>query len=221
MEEISKIINYNFKDENLLNLALTHSSYAHKFNTENNERLEFLGDSILGFVVAEYLMKEFNLKEGDLSKIRAKLVSTLNLSKIVTNKGLQTYIKTSPEELKNVEAVKADLFEALLGAIYLDSNLNECKKFIFEMLNINKKHIDNLRLDIQDYKTKLQEYVQAKRGTVLYKTIGEEGKPNNIVFEVELFVNNKSICKAKEKSKQKAENLCAKIACENLTNLFD
>ena len=220
MENIEKIINYEFKDKSLLNLAITHSSFAYKFGQENNERLEFLGDSVLGLIVAEFLIKEYSLKEGELSKIRARIVSCENLSKIVEKNGLEKFIKTSPETLVNSEAVKGDFFEALLGAIYLDSNLEICKKFVYEILNINKTNIDRLMKQTNDYKTKLQEIIQAKKGKIEYITINEEGLPNNLIFEVELFINKKSICTRKEKSKQKAENLCAKFAVENLDKII-
>ena len=93
MENFEKIIGYSFKDKSLLELSLTHSSFAHKNNVENNERLEFLGDSILGYLIAEFLFDNYNLKEGELSKIRAKIVSCENLSKIVTKNNLFEYIK--------------------------------------------------------------------------------------------------------------------------------
>lgn len=220
MENIEKIINYEFQDKNLLTIALTHSSYAYKYGIQNNERLEFLGDSVLGLIIAEYLIKEYSLKEGELSKIRARIVSCENLSKIIVKNNLDKFIKTSPETLISSEAVKGDFFEALLGAIYLDSNLETCKKFVFKILNINKEYIDNIMNKTKDYKTKLQEMVQAKKGKVFYKTIGEEGLPNNIIFEVELFINDKPICRGKEKSKQKAENLCAKFAVENIDKII-
>lgn len=220
MENIEKIINYSFKNKELLEIALTHSSYAYRYSEKNNERLEFLGDSVLGLIIAEFLIKEYSLKEGELSKIRAKIVSCENLSKIITKNGLDAYIKTNPSNMIKSEAIKGDFFEALLGAIYLDSDLSTCKEFVFEILNINKKNIDKLMLETEDYKTKLQELVQAKKGKISYITINEEGLPNDMIFEVELFVNDKSITKAKGKSKQKAENLCAKFACQNINKII-
>ena len=111
MENIEKIINYQFKDKELLNNALTHSSYAHKYSLKNNERLEFLGDSVLGLIIAEFLLKEYSLKEGELSKIRARIISSENLSKVITMLKLDEYIKTSPENLVKSEYIKGDFFE--------------------------------------------------------------------------------------------------------------
>jgi ribonuclease-3 len=216
MSSITEIIKYNFKDEELLTVALTHSSYAHKFNLKNNERLEFLGDSVLGLIITEFLVKEYSLKEGELSKVRAKIVSCENLSKVVKNNGLDRFVKTSPQDLVQKETVQGDFFEALLGAMYLDSDLNTCKNFIYNILNITKEHVDKIMNKTNDYKTKLQELVQAKKGSLKYVVIGEEGLDNNKTFEVELFINDISISKAKGKSKQKAENLCAKFAVENI-----
>lgn len=220
MKNIEKIINYSFKNKELLEISLTHSSYAYRYSKKSNERLEFLGDSVLGLIIAEFLIKEYSLKEGELSKIRAKIVSCENLSKIITKNGLDAYIKTNPSSMIKSETIKGDFFEALLGAIYLDSDLLTCKEFVFKILNINKKNIDKLMLETEDYKTKLQELVQAKKGKISYKTINEEGLPNDMVFEVELYINDKSITKAKGKSKQKAENLCAKFACKNINKII-
>lgn len=216
MKTIEEIIAYNFKDKNLLDLALTHSSYAHKYNIQNNERLEFLGDSILGYLIAEYLYQNFTIKEGELSKIRARIVSCENLSNVITKNKLYEYIKTSPENLNENETVKGDFFEALLGAIYLDGGLDSAKKFVFNILDITTKNIEKVLNENIDYKTKLQEVVQAKKGEVKYVVVGEEGKDNNKTFEVELFINNKSVAKAKGRSKQKAENLAASIALKNI-----
>ena len=220
MNNIEEIISYNFKDKELLNTALTHSSYAYKFNLTNNERLEFLGDSVLSLIITEFLIKEYALKEGELSKIRARVVSCENLSKIIQNNGLEQFIKTSPEDLITKETVQGDFFEALLGAIYLDSNIDTCKNFVYNILKINKQNVDRIMSETTDYKTRLQELVQAQKGVVAYKVVGEEGLDNNKTFEVELYINNRTVTKAKGKSKQKAENLCAKFAVENINKFI-
>jgi len=220
MKEIEKIINYKFKDKSLLELAQTHSSYAHKYNLNNNERLEFLGDSILGYVVAEFLMINLNSNEGELTKTRAKLVSCENLSEVITKNKLNNFIKTFPNNL-NSEAIKGDFFEALIGAIYLDGGLEESKNFIFNFLKLNTKNINNLLNKTKDFKSELQELVQSKKGNLEYKLIGTQGEANNLTFEFELLINNKSICFAKEKTKQKAQNLCAQKALKKIDKIFD
>lgn len=220
MENIEKIIGYEFKNKSLLQTALNHSSFANKNHIDSNERLEYLGDSIIGFLTADFLILNYNLKEGELSKIRSKIVSSANLSKIITNLKLDEYLKTFPQNLKT-EAMKGDFFEALVGAVYLDSNFKICKEVVYKLLEINKENIDKISNENQDYKTMLQEYVQAKKGRLEYKLINNFGLANDLTFEIELFINGKSICKTKEKSKQKAENLCAKLAMEKVEKLFD
>lgn len=219
MEEIENIINYTFKNKDLLNVALTHSSFAHKYNLKNNERLEFLGDSILGFVIAEFLVNNFGEDEGKLTKYRATLVSCEYLSKIITKFGLDKYIKTSPSELKNKETVKGDFFEALLGAIYLDSDLETCKRFINNILNLSKETIIKVHNNNKDFKTELQEKVQAHKGKIEYKLVSISGEENAKIFEMELLINGQKIYTAKATSKQKAENKCAEQALKNLKNI--
>jgi len=220
MKNIEEIINYKFNNIELLNTATYHSSFAHKYSLKNNERLEFLGDSVLGLIVTEYLINEYSLKEGELSKLRAKIVSCENLSKNITENKLDEFIKVSPESLIKSEAIKGDFFEALLGALYLDGGVSICKSFVYKFLIKNKDNIDNLMNETLDYKTKLQELVQAKKGKVNYYTTDEIGLDNDKTFEVKLYINDKFATKAKGKTKQKAENLCAKIACENLSKFI-
>lgn len=214
MEKLEEIISYEFKNKDLLNCALTHSSYAHKFGVQNNERLEFLGDSILGFIVAEFLLKNFSNDEGFLTKMRSSLVSCDYLSKIITQNNLHEYILTSPETLKYNDSVKGDFFEALLGAIYLDSDMQTCKDFVYKILDLNKQNAKNVFENNKDYKTLLQEKVQSKKGTIEYKLLGISGEENAKIFDMQLIIDGKPICSAKASSKQKAENLTAKIAIE-------
>jgi len=221
MKKIENIIGYKFKDKTLLETALTHSSYGYKYKVKHNERLEFLGDSILGFIVAEHLFKLFSQDEGILTKVRAEIVKCDYLSTIIHKFELDNFIKVFPANLIKSNTIKGDFFEALLGAIYLDGGLKECSNFIFKFIDLSKENLENFIIQTNDFKTKLQEIVQAKKGKLEYKVIGEEGKPNAKIFNVALFVNEKLICEAKEKSKQKAENLCAKLAIKNVKNLFD
>ena len=214
MEDIEKIIGYEFKDKKLLKVALTHSSFAHKFGKHNNERLEFLGDSILGFIVADFLLKNFEDNEGVLTKMRSSLVSCDFLSKIITKNNLHEYILASPESLKNGDNVKGDFFEALLGAIYLDSDIEVCKNFVYRILNLNLKTAKSVFNSSKDFKTLLQEKVQAEKKTMEYKLLNVSGEENAKVFEMELVIDGEVISSAKASSKQKAENQAAKIAIE-------
>jgi len=218
MKNFEELIGYQFKNKNLLDYALTHSSYAHRFGLKNNERLEFLGDSVLGFIVADFLVKNFENNEGILTKMRASIVSCEYLSKVITNNKLNEYIKTSPEELKFNETVKGDFFEALLGAIYLDSNFETCKNFVYNILNLNKQNITKIFGEVKDFKTLLQEKVQANKGKIEYKLLNVSGKENAKIFEMQLLINDEIICSQKASSKQKAENKCAEFALKNFAN---
>ena len=147
--------------------------------------------------------------------MRASMVSCEYLSKIVTENGLNNFIKTSPESLKNNESVKGDFFEALLGAMFLDSDMQTCKDYVYRILNLNISHIKEVFSDYKDYKTLLQEKVQAQKGKIEYKLLSVSGEENSKIFEMCLLINEKFICSAKASSKQKAENKCAKHALSN------
>ncbi len=214
-DKVEEILGYQFKNKNLLKVALTHSSYAHKYGLENNERLEFFGDSILGFIVSEFLFENFVENEGALSKMRASVVSCKFLSEIITKLGLNEFLKASPDDLKNGEKARGSLFEALLGAMYLDSNMQICKGFVGKVLDLTKENVKNVFDQNKDFKTLLQEKVQANKGTIEYKLLSVSGEENAKIFEMELEINGKIITSAKSSSKQKAENLCAKYALEN------
>ena len=221
MKNIEEIIDYKFKDKSLLEMALTHSSYGNKNNCQHNERLEFLGDSILDFIVADYLYKKLEFDEGKLTKIRADIVNYEYLGEVISNYNLDKYLKVFPSNMNTSFSIKSDLFEAILGAIYLDGGLGEAYKFVVKFLKLTPSRIKKLSLNSNDYKNKLQELVQAKKVKLEYKFIGEEGMPNDMTFQFALYVNDKFITSAKGKSKQKAENTCAKFALEKLSNLFD
>ena len=214
-DKVEEILGYQFKNKNLLKVALTHSSYAHKYGLENNERLEFFGDSVLGFIVSEFLFENFVENEGVLSKMRASVVSCKFLSEIITKLGLNEFLKASPDDLKNGEKARGSLFEALLGAMYLDSNMQICKEFVGKVLDLTKENVKNVFEQNKDFKTLLQEKVQANKGTIEYKLLSVSGEENAKIFEMELEINGKTISSAKSSSKQKAENLCAKYALEN------
>jgi len=215
MNNIEDIINYTFKNKELLMLAQTHSSFGHKFNTQNNERLEFLGDSILGFIVADFLINNFNEDEGLLTKYRSSVVSCEHLSKIITTLKLEKFIKTSPENLNEKETVKGDFYEALLGAIYLDGGLTSAKNFVYKSLNLSVNEVLKVYKLNKDYKTILQELIQAKKGEIEYKLVKILGEENAKIFEMALYINKKFICSQKDSSKQKAENRCAEFAIKN------
>lgn len=209
IEKIEIIINYTFKNKKLLEIAFLHSSQG----KINNERLEFLGDTILDLVVADKLFEVKADKEGDLTKKRANLVCEKNLSSIIKKYGLQKYIvfggsfKGEPSD-----AVCGDLFESIVGAIYLDNNktLDEVRKFVYT-------HIDMSVSESIDYKTRLQEIIQKKKDfKIEYKTIQIEEDLNIPRFECSLYIDGEKKSVAQGKSKKQAEINSAKIVYENL-----
>jgi len=186
---LEKSIKYKFKDDNLLALAMTHRSHSGK----NNERLEFLGDSILNFVVADLLFKKFNdLDEGDLSRLRSQLVKEEPLSKLGNGLKIGDFLNLGVGELKSSgwrrPSILADAFEALIGAIFIDGGMKSAYKFIEDSYadlieKINPKEI------YKDPKTILQEFLQAQKVPLpSYEVINVEGEAHNQLFTVTCVV---------------------------------
>lgn len=219
-------INYTFKNKDLIKIALTHSSYAyeqraHKKDYECNERLEFLGDSVLSLVVSEYLFSQYSNKaEGELTKIRASLVCTRSLSNFANKIELGSYLYLGKGEMAtgrtNVKILE-NAFEALLAAIYLDSNGKDAVAeflipLIKEELTISGSNIN------YDYKTSLQQFVQALgNDRIQYACVNEEGPDHDKTFEVEVKINSNVVGTGKGKTKREAEQNAAKEALK----LFD
>ena len=191
VDEFEKKINYKFKNKSLIDLAFTHSSFKNKIN-KNYERLEFLGDRVLSLVISEDLfLKYSNEDEGALSKRLSDLVSKQKLLEVANEISIKEMLKIDQFEKKNLKLKKnisilSDVCEALIGAIYLDSNLENAKKFISKYW---KKKISKNILPPQDPKSLLQEVAQ-KKGLNLPKYIlkNKEGPPHNPRFEVEVFL---------------------------------
>ena len=191
VDEFEKKINYKFKNKSLIDLAFTHSSFKNKIN-KNYERLEFLGDRVLSLVISEDLfLKYSNENEGALSKRLSDLVSKQKLLEVANEISIKEMLKIDQFEKKNLKLKKnisilSDVCESLIGAIYLDSNLENAKKFISKYW---KKKISKNILPPQDPKSLLQEVAQ-KKGLNLPKYIvkNKEGPPHNPRFEVEVFL---------------------------------
>jgi len=191
VDEFEKKINYKFKNKSLIDLAFTHSSFKNKIN-KNYERLEFLGDRVLSLVISEDLfLKYSNENEGALSKRLSDLVSKQKLLEVANEISIKEMLKIDQFEKRNLKLKKnisilSDVCEALIGAIYLDSNLENAKKFISKYW---KKKISKDILPPQDPKSLLQEVAQ-KKGLNLPKYIlkNKEGPPHNPRFEVEVFL---------------------------------
>jgi len=216
--QLEKCLDYQFNDKNLIIEALTHKSYKKAYN---NERLEFLGDAVLNLIVGEFLFNKFpNSNEGDLSKIRASLVNEKGFTKLAKAINLGDYIFLSDAEERNKGRNKAsilsDAFEAIMGAIYIESGLNKLKPIILNLLDTSYENItlDNL---FSDYKTALQEVTQAKFGAIpTYKLENSTGPDHLKIFELSLWIGDKHYVNAKGKSKKLAQQAAAKIVLEQL-----
>ncbi len=211
-------ISYNFKNRTLLQEALTHKSCKKPYN---NERLEFLGDAVLDLVVGEYLYKRFpELHEGDLSKLRASIVNEKGFQKFAQALKLGECIFISAAEENNDGRSKASIcsnaFEAVMGAVYLDSGLKEVEKITIKLLESVYPTID-LASIFRDYKTTLQEVTQAKMGvTPEYLVINTTGPDHKKEFEVLVKVYDRELATAKGRSKKDAQQKAAKKALDIL-----
>ncbi len=204
----------------LLDIALTHSSYNFENkqdNCEDNERLEFLGDAVLKIIVSKYLYDRFpNYNEGELTKIRAFIVSDNTLAKLAAEIHLDKYLKIGFHEAKlggrKRSSTLACAFEALLGAFYLDGKIDIITEFLIELLQDEVTDIDN-SASKYNYKAMLQEYTQANEmGIPDYIVIKEEGPPHKKIFNIEVWVNGIKLGFGSGKSKKEAHQNAAKAA---------
>lgn len=223
ISELEKKIKYSFENKSILVNALTHSSYsneqkAHKNQCESNERLEFLGDSVLSIIVSEYLYKKFFCKpEGELTKLRASVVCTRTLSKLASSIGLGNYLylgKGEEEAGRTNIKILENAFESLLAAIYLDSgnNIETVSDFLLPLM-IPEIEIASHDEIGQDYKTSLQQFIQASTtDRIFYVCVNESGPDHAKIFEVEARLNSNIIGKGVGKTKREAEQNAAKEA---------
>lgn len=221
MTEAEKLIGYTFKNKELLKRALTHSSYANERGYKDNERLEFLGDSILGMITAERLYNSYpESKEGSLTKLRASLVCEGSLYEISKKIKLSSLVLLGHGEEgcggRKRASVISDAFEALLAAIYLDSDFENAKKWLIPLM---KEAYDDALTGNRnrDYKTELQEIIQKHHlGVISYKLVREWGPDHDKRFFVEVHLNADTIGSAEGKSKKEAEQSAAKNALSNI-----
>lgn len=219
--KLEKEIGYEFKNKILLETALTHTSYAYEKKKQSNEKLEFLGDSILEFVSSEYIFHNYpKLKEGEMTKVRASVVCEKSLHEIAKMHNFSDFLYLGKSERisqKEVRpAIMADSVEAVIAAIFLDGGLEPAKEFIIKNL---AKPIENATKHIgqKDYKTVLQEILQ-KNGNVdiEYEIIDERGPDHEKLFTAEVKVDDKVLATGEGKSKKLAEMQAAQKALENL-----
>lgn len=221
LEKLENEIKYTFKNKELLKKALTHTSYANEKRIESNEKLEFLGDSILEFISSKYLYSNYpSLKEGEMTKVRATVVCEKSLYKIAKKHNFSEFLYLGKSEQltggKDRPAILADSVEAIIAAMYLDGGLKEVEKFIInnlkEEIEIATKHVGD-----RDYKTVLQEKLQEHGDVrIVYEITKEEGPDHNKSFEAQVSLNGKVLAKGKGKSKKEAHMQAAKKALENM-----
>ena len=221
LEKLEQEIGYTFKNNELIETALTHTSYAYEHNKESNEKLEYLGDSILEFISSKYLFNTYkNLREGEMTKVRAAVVCEDSLYKIATKHNFSDFLYLGKSEILNngrySKAILADSVEAVIAAMYLDSDINQVEKFIIdnlkEPIEIATKNVGN-----KDYKTVLQEKLQIHGNVnIKYTIIKEEGPDHDKTFESKVEVNGKQIGLGTGKSKKASEMMAAKKALEIL-----
>lgn len=220
LEILENNIGYKFKNINLLKNALTHTSYAYEHNVQSNEKLEFLGDSILEFVSSEYMYNKYTkLKEGEMTKVRATVVCEKSLYQVAIMHNFSDFLYLGKSEIASGgnkrTAILADSVEAVIAAIYMDGGLEPAKKFIIENLK-DAIELATKNVGKKDYKTVLQEELQ-KNGDVKieYKIIKETGPDHDKSFEAEVCLNGKVLATGIGKSKKEAEMQAAKKVLES------
>ncbi len=223
IKDLETAIGYRFQNITLLNNALTHSSYANEYwhdSLKSNERIEFLGDSILGMVVAEYLYKNFpDRPEGELTRMRADMVCELALAAVANRVELGQHLLLGHGEEQNGgryrASILADAVESVIAAIFLDGGIAAAKAFIekFVLCDVPETKMHNV-----DYKTALQELVQQKKNQVLtYALVGESGPDHDKRFTVAVSINGEVAGQGEGSSKKRAEQEAARAAIEKLS----
>lgn len=224
MEILEKKLGYTFRDPSLLRAALYHSSYANEHRAagiRSNERLEFLGDAVLGFVTAEYLYaKHPDLPEGDLTRRRAALVCEESLHEVAQALDLGSCLQLGRGEEqgggRHRPSILADATESVFAAVYLDGGMDAARDLIHRVL-LDKEREEQVEERRRDYKTELQELVQQKKNQVLaYELVGQSGPDHDKQFSVEVSLNGTIVGKGVGSSKKRAEQDAARCAIENL-----
>ncbi len=219
--KLEEALGYHYRDRKLLTHALAHSSYAnevYKDNLRSYERLEFLGDSILGFVAAEYLYRTFPTKqEGELTRIRAELVCEKNLASVAEQIHLGDYLLLGHGEAqgggRHRSGILCDVMEALIAAAYLDSGFEEAKGIITRLILPKLKELTR----VHDYKTELQELIQQKKDQHLrYEVLEETGPDHCKEFLIRVLLNESEIGRGLGSSKKRAEQAAAAAALKSL-----
>jgi ribonuclease-3 len=224
LHELESDLGYTFSDVQLLTQALTHSSHANeKSRSEgDNEQLEFLGDSVLGFLVSDYLFRAHpSLTEGQLSRLKGFFVSSANLVKYAEKIHLGRYLQLGKGEEKtggrSKQALLVDALEAVLGAIYLDGGIEQARRMMLRFLEPQMEDVGVSERQLTDFKTELQEQLQARQlGHAEYNIASEEGPDHQKLFTVEVVIDRESVARGVGLTKKAAEQAAARHALERL-----
>lgn len=224
IENLMDALNVHFNDPALLQSALTHRSYVHEHyqtSLQPNERLEFLGDSVLNFLAAQYLYHAFpHYGEGQLTALRAALVRTTTLAGFARGFDLGAHLKLGKGEEQSGgrerDSLLADAFEAVVAAIYLDQGMEQTRRFLLPCLEMQSAHMLDQQL-LLDHKSRLQERIQAEYNlTPRYRTLHVEGPDHHRIFTIEVYAGNKKLGVGSGTSKQAAAQEAARAALEHL-----
>jgi ribonuclease-3 len=223
LERVQTIIGYTFRDITLLVLALTHRSFSHlhEICEPSNERLEYLGDSVLGLIIADQLYRDHpKIMEGDLTKIKSLLVNEGALAETAIEVGLNEYLRLSPEEDRAGgrlrPSIVSDAFESIIGAVYLDGGLDCARDIVMRLLYSRREELTS-NASSRNYKGELLEAVQARaHGIPRYEVLSESGPDHDKIFEVAVFINGQKAGTGTGSSKKEAEQRAAAVALDDL-----
>ncbi len=219
LQKLEDSIGYTFKNKSLLENALTHTSYANEHKISSNEKLEFLGDSILEFISSKYIYNNYpKLKEGEMTKVRATVVCEDSLHKIAQKHNFSDFLFVGKSEQlhqgNRKVAIMADSVEAIIAAMYFDGGLNEAEKFIVNNLK-DEIEIATKNVGIKDHKTILQEKLQEHGNvSIKYEIISESGPDHNKTFVAQVKLDGKVLANGTGKTKKQAEQEAARKALE-------
>jgi ribonuclease III len=227
LSELEAFLDYQFRDRSLLQRALTHRSFVNEHESEgmlHNESMEFLGDSVLGFLISSKIYQKFpQLKEGELSKIKAFLASAANLVRLAEKIRVGEYLWISKGEEKTggrkKRAILVDAFEAIVGAIYLDGGVDAASSFVERQIGQFLNDMDLEEFTYGDFKSALQEYLHDRgQSEPSYRVVHEIGPDHGKTFVVQVSVNGQVVSEASGKTKKEAQQAAARLALENYKN---
>jgi len=225
LRDLEKLLGYSFKDEALLSRALTHRSFVNENEQErlqNNESLEFLGDAVLGFLISSRIFQHYpNLTEGELSKIKAYLVSAANLIRLAEGIHLGDFVRLSRGEEKTggrkKRAIIVDTFEAIIGAIYLDGGVEAASEFVGRQVDAFLESLDLGQLTYGDFKSALQEQLHnLGRPEPVYRVVNEIGPDHKKTFVVQVVIHGEVMAQSTGRTKKEAQQSAARLALEIL-----